>query len=123
MATNHCLRATGTPPHERSPEDAQLGPAHPTPLRCHGRPTPFPVTDEPADKLQNCTQSARVQSEMKTPNYTRPRHLTEHPTFHKSILTHPTQANPQIDSTTPVAEDANDSMNTAIGTHSHSNLL
>ena len=90
------------------------GPAHPALSRCHGRPTPFPVTDEPADKLQNCTQSARVQSEMKTPNYTRPRHLTEHPTFHKSILTHPTQANPQIDSTTPVAEDTNDSTKTPL---------
>ena len=94
------------------------GPAHPTLSRCHGRHAPIPVTDESAEKLQNCTRSTRVQSKAKTPNHTRPTDLTAHPTFHKSISTRPIQPNPQIDSTTPVAEDANDSANTAIGTHS-----
>ena len=99
------------------------GPAHPTLSRCHGRHAPIPVTDESAEKLQNCTRSTRVQSKAKTPNHTRPTDPTAHPKFHKSISTRPTQPNPQIDSTTPVTEEANDSMNTAIGTHSHSNPL
>jgi len=72
-------RADPHPPRDRTqlpttvhPKMHSLGPAHPTPSRCHGRPTPFPITDEPADKLQNCTQSARVHSEMKALNYPRP---------------------------------------------------
>ena len=59
-----------------------------------------------------------MQSKAKTPNHTRQTGSIAHPKFHKSISTRPTQPNPQIDSTTPVAEEANDSMNTAIGTHS-----
>ena len=99
------------------------GPAHPTLSRCHGHPAPIPITDESAEKSQNCTRNTRVQSKAKTPNHTRQTGSTAHPKFHKSISTRPAQPNPQIDSTTPVAEETNDSMNTAIGTHSHSNPL
>ena len=99
------------------------GPAHPAPSRCHGRPTPFPRHRRASGQITELRPKRPGAIRNESTHLPPTNKPATHPVFHKLISPHPTQPNPQIDSTTPVAEEANDSMNTAIGTHSHSNPL
>ena len=68
VATNHSRHATGPNSPRTFARRCTARALHTPPRRdVTAAPRPSPVTDEPAGKLQNCAQSARVQSKAKPP--------------------------------------------------------